>query len=238
MSRMGTVFPSGDGGVPPASDVTLGASNFLYWSGRSRIGAPTNGGLRFQTNNGGSGVTLDWASGVLQVLDNTSSGYFGFLASNYQLSSALTAGTMGYPLQAFVRRNVNKFTWTNANVVALGAALTGNIAVCTLPAKTVVINAYVIITGAATGPSTLTVSVGRTAAAYIDYIVASDAKAAANTVYGDASAERGTNLTGYDLASFTGTTVVNAQFVATVANLDQTLASTGSIYLETMTFPG
>ncbi len=122
-------------------------------------------------------------------------------------------------------------------VGALGGNLTGDITVCTLPAKTVVTNAYIVITGAATGPATLTVALGRTSATYLDYIAASDAKAAANTVYGDASGERGANLTGYDMPSYTGTTAVKVHFIATVANLDQTLSSTGTVILETMLVP-
>ena len=121
-------------------------------------------------------------------------------------------------------------SWTNAMVAAL-AGTAGDIAWGTLPAKTVVTNAYVVITGAAAGPATVTVAVGRTAAAYIDYIIASDAKSAANTVYGDASGERGTNLTGYDLPSYTGTTVINAHFISTVGDLSTVTGSTGMVCL-------
>lgn len=149
----------------------------------------------------------------------------------------LTAGTMTVETDSQLRSTIHSFTWTNAQVAALGAALTGDIAVCTLPAKTVVKNAYVVITGQGAGTTTLTVSLGRTGANYIDYIVASDAQAAANTVYGDAAAERGTNLTGYDLPSYTGTTVVNCHFVATGANLDQVTGSTGRVIIETCLVP-
>ncbi len=160
------------------------------------------------------------------------------VANNYYYpTGAVTAGTMTPSNIYQVRRVLHSFVWTNAMVVALGAGLTGDVTVCTLPAKTVVLNAYVVITGTAAGVATLTVAVGRTAAGYIDYIVASDAKVAANTVYGDASGERGTNLTGYDLPSYTGTTAVKAHFVSTVQNLDQTTGSTGTVILETLLVP-
>jgi hypothetical protein len=129
-------------------------------------------------------------------------------------------------------------TWTNAQVVALGASLTGDITcVATLPAKTAVTNTYMVITGQAAGVTTLTAAVGRVAAAYIDYIVASDAKAAVNTVYGDASAERGTNLVGYDLPSYTAATVIKIHFISTVQNLDQTTGSSGRVILKTEVVP-
>jgi hypothetical protein len=164
---------------------------------------------------------------------NGSTGNGDFTAPN----SALTAGTMLYARSSIIRTVWHAFTWTNAQVVALGASLTGNISVCTLPAKTVVTNAYLVIGTAETALTSLNISVGRTGAGYIDYIVASNGKAAANTVYGDASAERGTNLTGYDLPSFTGTTTVYAQFVSGVENLSAALACTGTIYLETALLP-
>lgn len=158
--------------------------------------------------------------------------------SGVLLSDAvLTAGTMTVGTSSMVRSTVHKFSWTNAMVVALGAGLTGDIAVCTLPAKTVVKRAWVVITGQAAGVTTLTVAVGRTSALYIDYIVASDAKAAVNTKYGGASADLGTNLTGYDLPSVTATTLVNAHFISTVQNLNATTGSTGDIYLETLVLP-
>lgn len=150
---------------------------------------------------------------------------------------AMTAGTMTVTNSASVKTTTHRFDWTNAMVTALGATTAGDIAVCTLPAKTVVVNAYVVITSAAGTVTTLTVAVGRTSASFIDYIVASDAKAAANTVYGDASGERGTNLTGYDLPSFTGTTVVNAHFISSGGNLSTVSTSTGTIYLTTTTLP-
>lgn len=130
----------------------------------------------------------------------------------------------------------NSYSWTNAQVIALPTTA-GDITMVTLPAKTVVKNAYVVITGAAVGPATVTVACGRVATGYIDYIVVSDAKAAANTVYGDASGERGTNLVGYDLPSYTGTTVVNCHFISTVANLSTVTGSTGKLVLETSLVP-
>lgn len=171
-----------------------------------------------------TGATATW-----QVAD----GAYPQIGNGVLTSATMTAETQARDSGSMI----HSYTWTNAQVVALGATTAGDISVATLPAKTVVKNAYVVITGTAAGVTTLTVACGRTSATYIDYIVASDAKAAANTVYGDASAERGTNLTGYDLPSYTGTTAVNCHFISTGANLSAVTGSTGRVILETSLVP-
>lgn len=150
---------------------------------------------------------------------------------------ALTAGTMTATNSALAATTWSRYDWTNAMVVALGATTAGDVTICTLPAKTVVKNVYVVIDTPDTSTNALTVAVGRASASYIDYVVASDAKASANTVYGDASAERGTNLTGYDLPSITGTTAVKAHFIKTTSNLSTVTGSTGHVYIETSVLP-
>lgn len=195
-----------------------------------------------------SSLQLTWASGASPDTDNPDIGFKRLSAGIIKVTdgssgdgnvsiASLIAATMTQETTGQLRTKTDSYTWTNAQVVALGAALTGDIGVATLPAKTVVVNAYVVITGQGAGATTFTVSCGRTSASYIDYIVASDAKAAANTVYGDASAERGTNLTGYDLPSYTGTTTINCHFVTTVQNLDQVTGSTGRVILTTTLVP-
>jgi len=163
------------------------------------------------------------------------------IAASATLSGAApTAGTMTETAVGFPVSVINKYSWTNAMVTALGASLTGDITVCTLPARTVVKRCWVVIASAAAGVTTLTVAVGRVAAGYIDWVVASDAKAAANSVYGDAIGEIGTGLASLpqgDMPSFTATTAVKAHFISTVANLDQVTNSTGVVYLETMILP-
>ena len=82
-------------------------------------------------------------------------------------------------------------------------------------------------------------SMGRTAAAYVDYMTASNAQGAANTVYGDLVAELGTNMNTFvgDLPSMTATTLINLQFVSTVQNLSSCTGSSGDVYLETIVLP-
>lgn len=208
----------------------------------ARIATPNdNWGLRFDV--GGYGAMLIDASSTQYIgIDSTGGG--GITSGTLGMpSQTLTAGTLTATSTARARKTTHRYDWTNAMVVALGAGLTGDVTVCTLPAKTVVTNAYIVITGQGAGVTTLTVALGRTSAAYIDYIPVSDAKVAANTVYGNTIATKGAKLGGTgatqndDLASYTGTTAVKLHFISTVENLDQTTGSTGAVYLETMTLP-
>lgn len=123
-----------------------------------------------------------------------------------------------------------KLTWVNSDVTAL-AGTSGNVPVCTLPAAARVMNAAVRVTGAAVGPTTVTVSVGRTASTFADYVLAANGKATG--VYGDALAELGTGLQSIvgDIPSLAATTAVNLQFVSTVANLSTVTGSAGTVWI-------
>lgn len=151
---------------------------------------------------------------------------------------SVTAGALTVGDVSALRFITRKFSWTNAMVAGL-TGTTDNLAVCTLPAKTVVTRAIIVITGQAATLTAVTVSLGRVATAYIDYVVASNAKAAANTIYGDAIAEVGAGLSAIlgDLPSLTGTTVVNLQFVSSVEDLSTITASSGYVILQTVLLP-
>ena len=158
-------------------------------------------------------------------------------------AAVLTAGTLTVTNAAEVRSAWHKFSWTNAMVVA-AAATSNKITVCTLPAKTLVKRCLVVIGTAATQGATLTVQAG-TAAATDGFIVASNAKAAANTVYGDADSEIGTLLfpTAADdhrvdyLPSYTATTAITIEFVIGAGTLADVTASVGHVILETVAVP-
>jgi hypothetical protein len=64
-------------------------------------------------------------------------------------------------------------------------------------------------------------------------------KEVARTVYGDAVAERGTNLTSYDMPSYTAVTDVYLNFVTTDGShtLADALQCTGTIFIATETLP-
>ena len=236
------------GAVYLGNNLTPSGSNYTITS--DGVGAVINGSTGVTLASSGNAVASFALPSSLPAftlgtarLYNPSSKLWNFddgAAGNADLQFTgqfLTAGTLTQTAKAYVRSVWHRYDWTNAMVVALGAGLTGDITVATLQAKTIIENVYVVITGTASGTATLTVACGRTSAAYIDYIVASDAKVAANTFYGGASGERGTNLTGYDLPSFTGNTAVKLHFISTVDNLDQCLGSTGSVYIKTSLLP-
>lgn len=130
-----------------------------------------------------------------------------------------------------------KVSITNAQVVALGAAVSGNIALFTLAAKEILENVVVNVTTPGAGTTTLTMSVGRTGALYVDGIVASDVKTAA-IVLGVLSAQRGVNLTaGGDPGGFASRTYY-AQFVSTVQNLSAVTGFACNVHYKTATFAG
>ena len=152
------------------------------------------------------------------------------------IPSILSAQTIN---DAIYGRHVwTKYSWTNANVVALGANLTGELTVATLPALTIVKRAVVRIDTACAGTTTLTVSVGPDGTE-LGYVLAADAKAAANTTYGALIATVGALLSDGlgSLPSVTGTTVIKALFTSTVQNLDAVTTCTGTIWLETALLP-
>ena len=235
-ARTGTVLAKN--GIWINSGVLLGnvaGSNDLRigYSGEASSNVVCSG-YKLSTSGGD---TSDWAllrdsTNTAKVTDN-STGTGNIIAST-AITAVGTATANGY-----IRTGVYKRAWTNAEVTAFGAVLSGDLKAATLPAKTVIRNAYLVIDSQASGTTTLTASLGRTSATYVDYIVASDAKVSANTVYGDGTAERGTNLTGYDLASYTATTDVYVQFVATdvTKKLEDVLGCTGTVFILTETLP-
>lgn len=186
---------------------------------------------------GTAGISFPFSGTVTAItVGGVGLNVFGNTVSSSGLS--LTTGTMTLLGGGYLTNATSKYAWTNAMVAALGAVTTGNIKVCTLPARVVVKNVHIVINTAGGTVTTLTVSLGVTGAAYADMLVAKDAKAAANTVYGNVTADRGAvNLSGYYMPSFTGTTDVYAQFVSTGGNLSTTTTSTGTVYLETATLP-
>lgn len=217
------------------------ASVFMQSHGTARNGTRLGhaiGGYGELELTAGSGLMIDTFGAVpLELGTNATLALKIDASQNVSLPvQAITAGTMTGTYEAVENSTTTCRSWTNAMVTALPTTA-GDIAWGTLPAKTKVVDATIIITGQAAGPTTVTVALGRVSSTYIDYIVASDAKAAANTVYGDASGERGTNLTGYDLPSYTGTTVVNAHFASVGGNLSTVTGSTGLVCVTTRKLP-
>ncbi len=149
----------------------------------------------------------------------------------------VVTGTMTLMNNAELHRALYRWDWTNAMIAALGASGAGDITICTIPAQAMVINALMVVKTPDTSANALTGAVGRAAATYLDYIKASDLKAAANTIYGAVSGDRGTNLTGYDVPSWTATTAIKMHLIKSATNLNTVTACTGSVYLELKILP-
>ena len=128
-----------------------------------------------------------------------------------------------------------KYTWTNATITAGAGGTTLDATVGTLPAKSQLLSAYVIVDGQATfAAGTLKAGLGVAGATYVDWIVSSDIKAAAGTVYGDAAAERGTDMA---IKFYTTAQTVKSQFIAGAGDLANVTGSSGTIYVTYMVFP-
>ena len=130
-------------------------------------------------------------------------------------------------------------------VVAGGGVTTFDVTVATLPAKTRVVSALMVINTAGTnmGGATFTAQLG-TDATFSNFLNVGSALAAANTMYGDADSEMGGNLPPTQhvpfLPSWTATTAVKVRFITDGAGgktLADVLTSTGSIYLVTERLP-
>lgn len=215
-------------GSAAATSINFGTAGSGLFSNGGGVAISATGGeyFRVQANN-------------VQVFGNSLN--LGATTQVLHQALGLTASTMTAEIAAQQRTATHAYTWSNAQVVALGATTTGNINVATLPAKTQVLDAMVVITGAGAGTTTLTVSCGDAIAGtpFINYVVASNAQAAANTVYGDAVAERGTSLDTefWYLPSYTATTLVTCQFISSGGNLSAVTGSTGRVILTTRLLP-
>lgn len=130
-----------------------------------------------------------------------------------------------------------KYQWTNAQIVAAGSGVGPlNVAIGTVPAKSVITKTHVIVdTQATLAAGTLTASLGATATAYIDLIVASDIKATAGTIYGDAANERGATNIGTLYSAAAKPLVL--QILAGGGNLADVTGSTGTVYVTYETYP-
>lgn len=187
----------------------------------------TTGGLLVATlgvfaNTGGSGITLNNTTGVVY---GSSSFY------------ALTAGTFAGATSGFVRGAWFRLAWTNAMLAACGAGATCDITIGTLQARIMVKRALIEVTGQATHASTLTMSLG-TAAGGTQYVLASDLKAAAGTLYGDAVAETGASLKDSGntawvdhIPAFGTTQALNVRLTAGAGNVNSVTGSTGAVLL-------
>ncbi|MDP2317462.1 MAG: hypothetical protein Q8P41_31550 [Pseudomonadota bacterium] len=194
------------------------------WNTLATISNPSATGECYQ------GTAYPWISAV----DTHSSGTVTVKARSLSTNPGAWAPCVVAQTSTAPVFGVIKYSITNAAVVALGAALTGDITIGTLPAKSRVLMTYVDVTSAETSANALTVSLGTVATGYVDWVVASDAKTAA--VYGDIVAERGaTNIDGQ--LYYAAATTIKSHFVKTTTNLSTATAFAADVYVAYQTLP-
>lgn len=128
-----------------------------------------------------------------------------------------------------------KIAITNAQVAALGAAVTGDITLFDLTAKEFLENIIADVTVAGGGTTSLTMGIGKTSTAYVDCIVASDIKTAA-IVLGVLAAQRGVAMIGGDYHVGAAATY-KAHFISTVQNLSAVTNFACTVYYKVGILP-
>lgn len=174
----------------------------------------------------------------LRAVDTHSSGTVSVKAKALTASPGAWAPCVATASSSTTTRGFLKYSWTNAQIVVGGTGGTSyNLPIGTLPAKSRVVATYLTVETQATfAAGTLTGSVGVAGTAYADWIVASDLKAAAATVYGDAAAERGaTNIDGQ--LYYATAKSIYLQVLAGAGDLANVTASTGTVTVEYVTYP-
>ena len=174
----------------------------------------------------------------LRAVDTHSSGTVTVKARSLPTSPGAWAPCVATASSSTTTRGFLKYSWTNAQIVAGGTGGTSyNLPIGTLPAKSRVVATYLTVDTQATfAAGTLTGSVGVAGTAYADWIVASDLKASAATVYGDAAAERGaTNIDGQ--LYYSTAKSIYMQVLAGAGDLANVTTSTGTIVVEYVTYP-
>lgn len=174
----------------------------------------------------------------LRAVDTHSSGTVSVKARALSTSPGAWAPCIATASSSTTTRGFLKYSWTNAQIVAGGAGGTSyNLPIGTLPAKSRIVATYLTLDTQATfAAGTLTGSVGVAGTAYADWIVASDLKGTAATVYGDAAAERGaTNIDGQ--LYYATAKSIYMQVLAGAGNLANVTTSTGTITVEYVTYP-
>jgi hypothetical protein len=163
-------------------------------------------------------------------------------AAGYQITgNQLTAGSgVTESSDGYASTTKWKGTIDYSDVAALGAVTSGDITICTLPAKAIVHEAFIVVDTQGTFGDTLTISFGSAGAGYDQLVVASDAKAADNTIYGAAQdgSETGTDLDNAGswysigkLYSYTTTQALKAHVNGNLTNLSGVSAGQWSFIL-------
>lgn len=163
----------------------------------------------------------------------------GAIYAFYDFPSGAEASTWAKIDSTVASTTANGFivwSWTNAQVVAAGTGGTSaNLYVGQLPANSRPAAIYLINDTQATfAAGTLTASVGVAGTAYTDWLAASNLKATAATLYGNAAAEKGSE---FGSLYYTTAKDIYCQFVAGAGDLANVTTCTGTVRIEYVTYP-
>lgn len=126
-------------------------------------------------------------------------------------------------------------SWTNATPILGAGGTTYNWLIGTLPANSQMLEAYLTVDTQATfAAGTLKAGIGVAGTTYVDWVVSSDLKAAAATIYGNAAAERGTDAA---ILLYTVAKPIYAQFIAGAGDLTNVTTCTGTVRILYYTYP-
>lgn len=126
-------------------------------------------------------------------------------------------------------------SWTNATPILGAGGTTYNWLIGTLPANSQMLEAYLINDTQATfAAGTLKAGIGVAGTTYVDWVVSSDLKASAGTIYGNAAAERGTDAA---ILFYTTAKPIYSQFIAGAGDLANVTTCTGTVRILYYTYP-
>lgn len=231
----GALNCSTDGGC----DIGNGLADFRDLSLKRNLilRGSTSGKVTFAAAATTTDYTFTWPSAVAGTPSTMFLRGDGSWAVAGASCTALTAGDLtvtndGSNCGVFVA------TFGAADVAGAGAVNTYDLKAATLPAKAVVTNVFLVVRALENSLSSHTVSLGRTAASYVDYIAAVDmTSGGTNNIRGNAAAERGTNNTGYDFPSWTATTDVRIRFDAGAEFVGDSGGFAGTVIIEYYVIP-
>lgn len=193
----------------------------------------SSGKLVFTNASGAVATIMDGTSdAVLKLYRADGTTPKNIESGNYRSMPGVAsgAGNLSEIATGEARTVWQRYDWNNSNIANLGAVTSANVKICTLPARTIVTNAVMILTTGASGALTIAASIGSIGPNYTNLLGSSSLKAADGTVYGLPPASA-------DLLALSVPTDVYLRVVSTVGNLNITTGSSGTIYLETAVLP-
>lgn len=234
---------SGGGGI----DIHRGATRAIEMdpASQTKIVLVGNTSARIEIGDSVDAYALKWQSGELsiqRVSDAEQAIVFASVDNRMRLpqlyvNDATSEFISAQNDNALLRHAVAQYRWDNSIIAGLSGT-SDTLIVTSLPAKTILLRAFIVITGQAAGPTTVAATLGTNATNYDNMLASASLKVAANTIYGNASAERGTaNGSGDGFISYNTETDLILKVTSSGGNLSTVTGSGGMIFLEYIILP-